>query len=552
MPARGGSRGVPGKNLRMLGSTPLIGHVLGTLGSDLPADRIVVSTDSNEIARFCRPHARIHERDPQLATADATLDQVAVAVCEWLISSCGASPEDLLLTVQPTSPFLSIESIRGCVRHLEEGARTVLTVRDDRHLRWGLDEQGEPRPLYAARVNRQQLPREFAETGGVIGAKTGTILGDRTRIGEPVAVIPLEEREALDIDSPADWALAEYYVNRRTIVIRADGGRGLGLGHVHRALALAYELADHNVALVTREDGEYALGRDLLAREPYPVRTVTSDAEFLELLDSMMPDITILDVLDTEVELTAAVAQRSRFLVTIEDLGPGSRMADIVINDLYTDLYPQDNHWYGVQHAILGRPFDQFTTSADPELATAGSNGGDLRVLVSFGGSDEQDLTARTLDALAAMEFAGRVTVVLGPGYDHDPPDLDQLGLAGEVHRDVRDMAAIMAGADLAITSAGRTVTELMVVGVPTLAMCQNMRELRHTHASSPFGVMNLGLGEHVGTETLAEYIRLVLVDDDLRRDMKQRASRAISDRSNSVICRRILERAERKWEEEG
>ena len=548
VPARGGSRGVPGKNLRVLGSRPLILHVLDTLSRILPADHVIVSTEDAEIARVCASSGTVHHRSPELAVDDATLDAVALEVGRWLVAEHGAERGHLLLTVQPTSPFLSAASVRACVRRLREGCRTVLTVKDDRHLRWSIDDQGNPHPLYEARVNRQQLPATFVETGGIIGSRIGDLLDSGTRIARPMSLVELPPDEALDIDSHQDWAIAEFMLSRRRIVIRADGARSLGLGHVHRAQALAYELAHHDVTIVTRSDGAFELGREVLARGPYHVHELRSAEDFPDLLEALRPDITVLDVLDTDERFVRGVAGRSGFVVSIEDLGPGSRFADLVINDLYTDLYPQENHWYGVQHALLGRQFDQLVPSADgPAPPADGPAGSVARVLVSFGGTDQRNLTVRTLEALSEIACGAAVDVVLGPGYAHEPVDLDCYGLHGEVLRDVRDMVAVMRRADLAVTSAGRTVTELMVVGVPTLVLCQNLRELRHTHASGPFGVMNLGLGEHVAVSTIAEHINLLLQDEGLRRDMRRRAAGAVRGRSNADICRRIIERAEEK-----
>jgi spore coat polysaccharide biosynthesis predicted glycosyltransferase SpsG len=103
-------------------------------------------------------------------------------------------------------------------------------------------------------------------------------------------------------------------------------------------------------------------------------------------------------------------------------------------------------------------------------------------------------------------------------------------------------MAVLMQKADLALTSAGRTVTELMTIGVPTITMCQNNREIRHNHASSTFGVVNLGFGKSITTEVLAEHIKIFMEDASLRRDMYLRMRKAIKNRSNANIVNKIIE----------
>src|SRR5690606_26486356 len=129
----------------------------------------------------------------------------------------------------------------------------------------------------------------------------------------------------------------------------------LGMGHVFRALALAHELASHDVVIVTRSDGPYALGAEYLRRTPYRIETLTTEEQFLPYCKSRSPDITVLDVLDTSEEFVRSLAECSGFVVSFEDLGPGARLADVVINDLYTDFLPAENHWYGVQHAVLAQ-----------------------------------------------------------------------------------------------------------------------------------------------------------------------------------------------------
>lgn len=536
VPARGGSRGVPRKNMRVLGDRPLIGHVLATLSGGWPADRVVVMTDSDEIAAYAAGFGVTVEREPT-TTGRATLDQVAGEVARRLAAR-GADPAAAFLTVQPTCPFIAAASIRRALEVLAAGAGSVLTVTEDRHLRWTRDGEGRFVPTYAARVNRQLLPPLWRETGGVIGARLGAVLEQGTRIVAPVQLVEVGQDEALDIDDFADLAVAQYYVRRRRLAIRADGARALGLGHVNRALALASELAEHQPVLVTRADGDYALGAALLAESPFEVRRLEGEAGFLPLLEELRPDLLFLDCLDSSLEAMRAAKARARRVVSFEDRGPGAAEANLVINDLYLDerLGEQlgQRQLSGVEHAILAPAFDLVS----PRPAPAGPVG---TVLVLFGGTDPSSLTERTLAALGAIGFAGRTLVVEGPGRQDRPVDLAAYGLQGEVRRNVAYMPELMLRADLAVSSAGRTVTELMCLGVPTLVLCQNAKELMHSHASPAFGVMNLGLGSLVAEQTLQDNLRLLLGEEELRRSMHARAVAATRRRSNHRIVRRIL-----------
>ena len=216
IPARGGSKGIPHKNVRPLGGKPLILHVLESCLQIAPPSRVVVSTDDEIIASVVGERCRLHKRPAALCGDEVTLDEVAVGVARWLLDQ-GAAGSDVLLTVQPTSPFLPPSAIEEALALLADGAGCVVSARDDTHLRWQVDEAGIARPLFQERVNRQWLPRSLAETGGLIAARLGDIVRTGTRIHEPVRLIELESEAGIDIDTPSDWALAEFYAKRHQV-----------------------------------------------------------------------------------------------------------------------------------------------------------------------------------------------------------------------------------------------------------------------------------------------------------------------------------------------
>jgi spore coat polysaccharide biosynthesis predicted glycosyltransferase SpsG/CMP-N-acetylneuraminic acid synthetase len=539
IPARGGSKGIPYKNTLRLSGKPLILHTLEASLRVVSSDHVVVSTEDSLIAAVVEGRCKIHMRADNLAQDQTTLDEVAVDVAEWLLEQ-GASPSDALLTIQPTSPFITQATIEQALALLEAGAGCAVSVADDTHLRWTIAEDGGPKPLFTRRVNRQWLPRTLAETGGLIGSHLGDILASGTRINEPVRLIELDPVAGLDIDSPSDWALAQFYGGRRKIVLRADGGLALGMGHLYRALALYASLFKHERRVVSRCDGEYATGARFLSEQLGDFERIESEEEFHRFLTAYKPDIVTLDVLDTTPEFTLKVREDTGFLVCFEDLGPGTIHADLVVNDLYYDPYPSSTHWYGIEHSILSPQFEALGPAPEPREQVR-------EVLVTFGGSDPGRLTQKALAALAASSHEFDVTVVLGPACADEQIDLGRYGLHGRTFRAVGSMAALMHRADLAITSAGRTVTELITQGIPTIAVCQNVRELRHTHASSSHGVINLGLGEHVSVQDLKGHIDLLIEDHDLRVTMSRRMRQAAQSRSNEDITQRIIEAAARK-----
>jgi len=102
-------------------------------------------------------------------------------------------------------------------------------------------------------------------------------------------------------------------------------------------------------------------------------------------------------------------------------------------------------------------------------------------------------------------------------------------------------MPGVMRTADVALSSGGRTVTELISLGVPVVCLCQNEKELTHTHASARFGVVNLGLGELVDTATIAAHLDKLLSSPKLRMTLRKRALAETRGRTNRAVIERIL-----------
>ncbi len=533
IPARGGSQAVPRKNVRLLAGTPLIAYAIRTAMRVCPPGRIIVITDDDEIDAVSTGEGVRVIREEQ-TTGRATLDEVAMKVLAALDREGIARDDDIFLTIQPTCPFVESKRIQQAMAAFEAGAGSVITVTDDRHLGWRLDQNERPVPDYKARVNRQQLEPRFRESGAIIGCQLADLRTHRTRIVEPIRLMPLDKEEALDIDDFSDWAIAEYVASRRTIVIRADASEALGMGHIYRALAIAQELARHKVKIAT--DGAKPLGRVLLSQYPFELVEVDGNEGFIEFLRQTPSNLIILDQLDTSLDYMRKVRATADRVVTFEDMGPGATEADLLVSDLYKNLeVPEERQLSGIGNAILAPNFE--TDVRPAPFRTRAEH-----ILVVFGGTDPARLTEKALEALAGVRFAGTVSVVLGPGIKRRLK-LDDFGLSGELHSNVKYMPGIMRKADIAISSAGRTVTELLSFGLPVVCLCQNEKELTHTHASARFGVINLGLGELVDTGTLAAHISRLTQSSELREILRARALHETAGRANAKVIRQIIGR---------
>ena len=176
IPARGGSKGIPRKNLRSLAGKPLVSYAIETgLGSTF-RPTVVVTSDDAEILSVAQALGAIpHRRPDALGADDVTLDSVVAEALRAASVRLG-SPYDVVVTLQPTSPLIRSETVDEAIRRLlaDPDLDTVLSATDDTHLRWSLRD-GIPTPDYTARLNRQQLPQTYRETGGVFATRAHAV-----------------------------------------------------------------------------------------------------------------------------------------------------------------------------------------------------------------------------------------------------------------------------------------------------------------------------------------------------------------------------------------
>ena len=169
IPARKGSKGIPQKNIRFLGNKPLVSHIVDRLIKSFGGNNIIISTDDETIISLYNKSTIIHKRSSINSDDNATLDDVALEVKNFLEKEKKLNSKDILITCQPTSPFTKIESINKTIELLSSGRfDSVISALEDSHLRW-LKIDDSFFPQYKKRLNRQKLPLEFTETGGIIG-----------------------------------------------------------------------------------------------------------------------------------------------------------------------------------------------------------------------------------------------------------------------------------------------------------------------------------------------------------------------------------------------
>ncbi len=539
IPARGGSKRIPRKNVRIMCGKPLIAYSIENAKAlretmHLDVD-VAVSTDDEELGGIVEKRGvEVIARPAELATDNVTLDPVIFHALNYMEEKKNVR-YDTVITMQATSPTLKMITIKNAIEYFEDhDFDTVLSATNKPHLSWGVNEEGEYVKNYEKRLNSQQLPPNFLETGGFLITRRDCVTNEG-RIGAKVSIFEIPEDEAVDIDTYSDWVLCENILRRKKIMFRTVGKRSVGMGHVYRCLTLAYKLTGHDVIFAASEDSD--IGIEKIKESNFNVIRIKDDAHFEKVLSEEKPDILVNDILDTTAEYMQMATKYAKRVVNFEDVGSGAKYADAVINALYEKGDKLHNEYYGSKYFCIR---DEFLEEHPKEFSEKCEN-----VLVIFGGADPSDLTGRLYGICRRLHKTNpdvRFHFLLGFAY----PYSDRIVTVEEdnvfIHKDVKRVSAYMGRMDLAITSQGRTVYELASMGVPAIVLAQNEREAMHVFAGIQNGFINLGIGAETDDETVVSTIEWLMSTPNVRKEMRKLQLQKDFSKGHERVIRLILD----------
>lgn len=219
IPARGGSKRLPGKNTKILLGKPLIAYSIEQAKQSSYKMRIVVSTEDPLIKQIAlRYGAEVLDRPAELATDSATTISVLHHAVKKLAAE-GYHP-DIVVLLQPTCPLRSPQDIDNSIKQLiETNADSVVTVREiDEPPHWmmTLDAKNRTTLFLKEQITRKQdLPRLYILNGAVYAIKTDVLLKqERYVMGPDNRAYIMPKERSYDIDTPEDFKLVEFILQK--------------------------------------------------------------------------------------------------------------------------------------------------------------------------------------------------------------------------------------------------------------------------------------------------------------------------------------------------
>jgi len=231
IPARGGSKRLPRKNILPLNGQPLIAYMIGAAKAS-SLDRVVVSTEDEEIARIARScGGDVPFRRPDALAEDYAQDvDILLHAHDALLEQEGQG-YDIVVQLQPTTPFVLPETISACVEALRMGtANCCFSARKvSEPPQWMFRRQpdGNVVPLLDKRIegdviHTQWLDVAFFPAGAAYAVRTDVLRRVRTLFVDPVRIVEMDPHRAVDVDEEIDLILANAIAKRWGFTVFGD------------------------------------------------------------------------------------------------------------------------------------------------------------------------------------------------------------------------------------------------------------------------------------------------------------------------------------------
>lgn len=341
--------------------------------------------------------------------------------------------------------------------------------------------------------------------------KAFLIYSKKNKIDNNIKPFILNDEKSIEIENYQDWWVCEKILQRKKIIFNVIGSIEIGMGHIYHSLALAHEITDHEIIFVC--DEQYKIAVDKIASMDYKVIS-TKDVE--NTIISLNPHIVINDILNTNQQYIKNLKKNDIKVVNFEDLGNGSKYADLVFNELYdTPQFEGKHYCWGYKYLALR---DEFY-DAKPHEFIDNIN----EILITFGGTDQNNLTLLTLNSI--LEVCEKkniiINIVCGSAYKFKD-ELETYILRTNYKRINLTYASgiiskIMEKSQLSISSNGRTVYELADMNIPSIIVSHHEREFTHSFATLEKGFINLGIVNNKTSNQIKEKFKKLVDDRDYR-----------------------------------
>jgi len=228
IPSRGGSKRLPGKNIKELEGKPLIAHSIETCLKSSQIDRVIVSTDDIEIANIAKEYgAEVLFMRPEYLSGDKVGDRdVMLHLIDWLNENENYKFDNLVY-IRPTTPFKTVFMIEEAIEKLSDvsysSIRSVTKSEGVFHPYWMFKQNNGILKTFIDDLKieefyqSQLLPDCYRLNGVVDVSRVETIINNKNIYGDSIGYIEIDEKRAVDIDTEFDFLLCKFMIEKGLI-----------------------------------------------------------------------------------------------------------------------------------------------------------------------------------------------------------------------------------------------------------------------------------------------------------------------------------------------
>ena len=181
----------------------------------------------------------------------------------------------------------------------------------------------------------------------------------------------------------------------KKILIRVDGSKKIGLGHVYNMLTILHHLRNEEIIIVMHKKNN--LGSSKFKKRMYKIKFFQNDSELFKIISSFKPDIIFNDILNTKTSYMKKIRKLTSMIVNFEDVGAGRAHADLVFNPIFNEKKALTKEFYGGEFACVRDEFRMWTSNVLRKNVK--------KILVSFGGTDPTQITIKIFKVIENLSL---------------------------------------------------------------------------------------------------------------------------------------------------
>ena len=464
--ARKGTKNITRQNIRLVNGKPLIYYIIKKCQKIGSAD-IFISTDSEEIKELAILYGvKWINRPSELTKDNTSIEKIAYNSLIQLQKKNINYKKCLVLN--PHYPLIKNTTIKKFLSKLTNKIETIYGFEKDIEIEYNKIEKNQ---------KLKSIKTNIVEKRKIVSFNCKSFLLEK-KFNTSEYGIELKKSEKFSPNSYHDFGILENILGRKKILVRVDGSKIIGLGHIYNMLTILNQFRNEEILILM--DKKNSLGKEKFKENLYNVKIISNQREVFSEIKKFNPDIIFNDILNTNIKYMEKLKKGKIFLVNFEDLGEGRKYSDLIFNPIFSATTKLSNEYYGSEFACVRDEFRIFQRTQIREKIE--------KVSITLGGVDNNHNTFKIIKIINENKILKNVTIniILGFGFKHKEK---LMKLTNSMKKENYKIIIIektdfiskyILDSDFVIAANGRTVFEIASLKIPIISLSVNSREKQH------------------------------------------------------------------------